>query len=33
LHRILSPFQKKMTPEWQKKIKAAGVINERELCC
>ncbi|MBK7865749.1 MAG: hypothetical protein IPJ75_01425 [Ignavibacteriales bacterium] len=24
------PFSEKMTPEWQKKIKAAGVINERE---
>lgn len=24
------PFSEKMTPEWQQKIKAAGVINERE---
>lgn len=24
------PFSEKMTPEWQKKIKAAGVINEKE---
>ncbi len=24
------PFSEKMTPEWQEKIKSAGVINERE---